>query len=300
MTKVDLLPDFDERRVNINGVDIRVRTAGAGPAVVLLHGYPQTLTMWHRVAPALSKDSSVVLADLRGYGQSDKPESDPGHLTYSKRSMAQDVVGVMDQLGYESFSVVGHDRGGRVGHRLALDHPDRVRSLAVLDIVPTLHMFDHVDRAMASTYFHWFFLAAQNRLPEQLISANPEAWISSRFLGRNSGGLPLHDEAYAEYLQAFHDPRTVHASCEDYRAAATIDLEHDRADVVSGRQIEQPFCVLWGTQSYVGRNFDVLSIWAQFAGSVEGVGIYADHYLAEEAPEQTQAVLAKFLGEAQR
>jgi haloacetate dehalogenase len=295
---IDLLPGFDERLVDVGGIRIRVRTAGSGPPVLLLHGYPQSLLMWHRVAPVLAEGHAVVLADLRGYGSSDKPTASEDGATYGKRAMAADQVAVMDALGHHRFAFVGHDRGARVGHRLALDHPERVAAIAVLDIIPTLHMFEHVDRAMASESVHWFFLARPGGLPERLLQADPDAWLDSRFRGRHAGGRPLDPVALAEYRAAFRDPAMIRATCADYRAAASIDLAHDRADRDAGRQVRVPLTVLWGQASYVGRNFDPLAVWRGYASDVTGDAIDADHYLAEEAPEPTLAALTPFLRRA--
>jgi haloacetate dehalogenase len=231
-----------------------------------------------------------VAADLRGYGDSAKPRGEH----YAKRDMARDQVALMRTLGFERFAVIGHDRGARVGHRMALDHPDAVSALAVLDIVPTLHMFENVDRAMATAYFHWFFLARADGMPEALITADRETWLRSRFTGRRHDGDRLPD-AYDEYLRCF-DVDTVHASGADYRAAATVDLKHDRADRAAARTVTCPVLALWGAHSYVGRHFDVLATWRPYAPSVTGSAVDADHYLAEEAPDATAASLREFLG----
>ncbi|WP_447911639.1 alpha/beta fold hydrolase [Microbacterium phyllosphaerae] len=275
--------------VDCDGIEIAAEVRGSGPAVLLLHGYPETKAMWNEVAAALGEDHTVVAADLRGYGDSAKPRS----ASYAKRDMARDQFALMRELGHERFAVIGHDRGARVGHRLALDHPDAVTALAVLDIVPTLHMFENVDREMATAYFHWFFLARSDGLPESLIGADRETWLRSRFTGRRHDGDALPD-AFDEYLRCF-DLDTVHASGADYRAAATIDLDHDRADRAEGLRIGSPVLALWGAHSYVGRNFDVLETWSQYAEQVSGEPIDADHYLAEEAPELTAAALRAFL-----
>ncbi|WP_217645635.1 alpha/beta hydrolase [Microbacterium sp. cf046] len=280
--------------VDCDGIRIAADMSGAGPAVLLLHGYPETRAMWRDVVDSLATTHTVVTADLRGYGDSAKPRGE----RYSKREMARDQVVLMRELGFERFAVVGHDRGGRVAHRMALDHPDAVVALAVLDIVPTLHMFEHVDLAMATSYFHWFFLAREDGLPEALITAAPQAWLRSRFTGRSLAGEGLMPDAYPEYERCF-DVDTVHASCADYRAAASIDLDHDRADRLASRSISAPLLALWGTASYVGRNFDVVDAWRPYSGNVSGAGITADHYLAEEAPEATAAALAEFLGSAE-
>jgi len=275
-----------------DGIRIAAETRGSGPAVLLLHGYPETKAMWDAVADALAADHTVVAADLRGYGDSDKPRD----ASYAKRDMARDQVALMRGLGYDRFAVIGHDRGGRVGHRLALDHPDAVTALAVLDIVPTLHMFENVDREMATAYFHWFFLARGDGLPEALIGADPETWLRSRFAGRRHDGDALPD-AFDEYLRCF-DLDTVYASGADYRAAASVDLDHDRTDRSAGRVVTAPMLALWGAHSYVGRNFDVLSTWEPYAPGVAGRAVDADHYLAEEAPQPTASALRSFLAEA--
>lgn len=276
--------------VDCDGIEIAADVRGTGPAVLLLHGYPETKAMWGEVAESLAVDHTVITADLRGYGDSAKPRGEH----YAKREMAHDQVVMMRALGFDRFAVIGHDRGGRVGHRLALDHPDAVTALAVLDIVPTLHMFENVDRAMATSYFHWFFLARTDGMPEALITADRETWLRSRFTGRRHDGDRLPD-AYDEYLRCF-DVDTVHASGADYRAAASVDLEHDRADRSAGRTIACPTLALWGAHSYVGRHFDVLESWRPYASSVTGRAIDADHYLAEEAPDATAAALREFLG----
>lgn len=278
------------RRIDCSGVSIAVSVSGAGAPVLLLHGYPQTKAMWERVAAALAGRYTVVSADLRGYGESDRPAGD----VYSKREMATDQVAVMRELGYDRFFVAGHDRGGRVAHRMAVDHPDAVAGIAVLDIVPTLHMFENVDRTMATSYFHWFFLSRPGGLPEDLITAAPRAWLESRFAGRNPGTDGFVPDAFAEYLRCFDD-ECIRASCADYRAAATVDLEHDREDQECGRVISAPLLALWGQHSYVGRNFDVTDIWRSYATTVSGRHVDAEHYLAEEAPEATAAALAEFL-----
>lgn len=277
--------------LDCDGIGIAAEIRGSGPAVLLLHGYPETRAMWEAVAAVLAETRTVVAADLRGYGDSAKPRGDH----YAKRDMARDQVALMRRLGHDSFAVVGHDRGGRVGHRLALDHPEAVTALAVLDIVPTLHMFEHVDREMATAYFHWFFLARGDGMPEALISSARDTWLRSRFTGRRHDGDRLPD-AYDEYLRCF-DEDTVHASCADYRAAATVDLEHDRADRDAGRALDIPVLALWGAHSYVGRSFDVLETWRPYAPGIVGAAIEADHYLAEEAPEATAVALDSFLAD---
>ena len=286
---------FTDTFVDVGDVTIHARTAGSGPPVLLLHGYPETSFMWRHVAPALADSFSIVATDLRGYGASSTPADDATHITYSKRAMAADQVAVMSALGHDRFAVVGHDRGGRVAHRLTLDHPQRVERAAVLDIVPTLYMFEHVDLNMAQTYFHWFFLAQPSDIPERLISSDPNAWIASRFVGRQKGQDAFDPVAIAEYASFFHDLGHVAASCADYRAAASIDLVHDGEDRAAGRRVRVPLLAMWGESSYVGRSFDVTRVWRQYADHVEGYAAPSDHYIPEEAPEFTTDVLRGFL-----
>jgi haloacetate dehalogenase len=273
-----------------DGVRIAASVVGSGPGLLLLHGYPETRRMWRHVVPALAEHFTVVATDLRGYGDSDAPSGD----VYSKREMAADQLAAMSALGFEQFFVAGHDRGGRVGHRMALDAPGRVRALAVIDIVPTLHMFDNVDRAMATSYFHWFFLTVPGGLPADLIGADPERWLRSRFEGRWAERDPLDSGTFAEYLRCFRREGVIDATCADYRAAATTDLEHDREDAASGRRLDLPVLALWGSESYVGRSFDVVDIWRHYAADAAGRPIRADHYVPEEAPDETARALRDF------
>ncbi|GGU72955.1 fluoroacetate dehalogenase [Streptomyces albospinus] len=290
-----LLPDsFTRRTVDADGVRIAVRTAGEGPPLLLLHGYPQTHLIWHHLAPRLAATHTVVLTDLRGYGDSDKPPSDARHLPYAKREMARDQLLVMRALGFERFAVAGHDRGGRVAHRLTLDHPDAVRALAVLDIVPTRHAYEHADADFAHGYYHWFFLTAGHGIPERLIGNDPEFWIRSRMGARHHGGTPYSEAALREYVRCFSDPAAIHASCEDYRAAASIDLVHDDADFTAGRKVAAPLLALWGEHSFVGRHYDVLGVWRGYAHDVRGEALPCDHYVPEEAPDRTAALLGEF------
>lgn len=281
-------------RFERGGVGLAAWSGGTGPTVLLLHGYPQSSLMWRDVVPALLPDFHVVLMDLRGYGGSDAPVPAPGDLTYSKREMAADAAHVLDRLGIDAGHVVGHDRGGRVAHRLALDFPELVTSVAVLDIVPTLHMFEHVDRAMAEAYFHWFFLTRADGLPEGLIRADVERWLRSRFTGRHGAAYEFPADVVDAYLDAFRRPGGVEATCADYRAAATVDLEHDRHDRAQGHRVRRPLLAAWGTEGYVGRSFDVGAVWEDFADDVRRAPIVADHYVAEENPVQTSQALTSF------
>ncbi|MFI0358012.1 alpha/beta fold hydrolase [Actinomadura sp. 9N407] len=290
-----MLGGFDIRDVTVDGVAVHALVGGAGPPVLLLHGYPQTHAMWHRVAPALARDHTVVAADLRGYGDSAKPAGGPDHAEYSKRAMAADQVGLMDMLGYERFAVVGHDRGARVAHRMCLDHPERVTRAAMLDIVPTRHIFANVDRDLAHGYYHWFFLAQAPDLPERLIGADPEYYLRRKLAQWSADTASFAPEAVAEYVRCFSDPATIHASCEDYRAAATIDLEHDDADAAAGRRVECPVLALWGSRGFVGGHYDVVAVWRDYAADVQGTSVDSGHFPAEEAPDATTRALTDFL-----
>lgn len=271
---------------------IAYRVAGDGPPLLLLHGFPQTNMMWHRIAPALAERYTVVAADLRGYGDSWHPPTDERHSPYSKRAMAEDMVLLMRSLGHDSFMVAGHDRGGRVAHRMARDHSDAVSRLAVLDIAPTAAMYGQTDMRFATAYYHWFFLIQPAPLPEQMISADPEFFLRSKCgqWGRTSGAVT--DEAFADYLRCFRRPETVHSMCEDYRAAATIDLEHDTED--ADRKLAMPVLALWGEAGFVGNHYDVIAEWQNVAETVSGNGVPGGHYCAEEAPDETLAALAGF------
>jgi len=287
------IPGFRRDRMRVGDVEVAYASAGAGPPLLLLHGYPQTHLMWRHVAPALARRFTVVAADLRGYGESSKPAGDPDHARYAKRAMADDQVGLMGALGFERFAVVGHDRGARVAHRMALDHPAAVERLGVLDIVPTRHLFENVDQAFAAAYYHWFFLIQPDGLPERMIGADPD-WFLREILRRWSAiDGAIEEEAVAAYSAAFADPAAIHASCEDYRAAASIDLEHDRAD--AGRLLECPTLVLWGARGAMGRLYDVGEIWRAYAADVTAATVPAGHFVAEEDPAGTLAVLEAFL-----
>ena len=286
---------FERHRVEANGVEINLVQGGEGSPVLLLHGYPQTHAMWHDVAPLLvDAGFAVVAADLRGYGDSSKPEGDEAHVTYSKRAMADDMVSVMDSLGFDGFAVVGHDRGGRVGHRMALDHPGRVTKLAVLDILPTRHLFSTVDRDLAMAYYHWFFLAQPYDFPEKLIGNNRAYYLDAVFGRYGSTAETFAPGALAEYERCF-DEHTIHASCEDYRAAASIDLAHDGSDRDNGRKVECPLLALWGRNGAMHKLYDVLEVWHAYADDIRGGPVDAGHYLAEEKPEETVHELTAFL-----
>lgn len=287
-----LLEGFTRTFVDTTEARICVRHGGGGPPVLLLHGHPQTHVMWHRIAPRLAERYTVVCADLRGYGDSSKPPTTEDHEPYSKRAMARDQVAVMKALGHDRFAVVGHDRGGRCAYRMALDHPEHVGSLAVLDIVPTGEAFARTDMAFAMGYFHWFFLSQPYPMPERLIGADPDA-----FYFRIKRDI-FDPEAFAEYRRAFTDPATIHAMCEDYRAGAGIDTALDLADMGERRRIACPVLALWGARASMPLWYDVTAIWRAWASDVEGHGVDCGHYLAEEAPKETLAVLLPFLERA--
>ena len=287
-------PGWERFEVDAGGAVIRGVRGGSGPPLLLLHGYPQTHVMWHRVAPALARRFAVVAADLRGYGASSKPATAPDHAPYSKRAMAADMVRVMEALGHGRFDLCGHDRGGRVAHRLALDHPDRVRRLAVLDIAPTREMYRATTEAFARAYWHWFFLILPAPGPERMIGADPRAYWRAKCGAGSAGLAPFSEGALAAYLDAF-TPEAIHASCEDYRAGAGIDIAHDDAD--GDRRLERPLLALWGADGVVARCFDPLALWRERAWDVRGEAIAGGHYLAEERPEAVARHLLAFLGE---
>lgn len=277
--------DLQVHTVERDGVKLHTRAGGAGSPVLLLHGHPQSMAMWHKVLPALMARHRVVLMDLRGYGDSSRPAPDALHLNYSKREMALDAVAVMRAHGFERFDVLAHDRGARVAHRLAVDHPQAVRRLMLLDIAPTLAMYQNTSEAFARAYWHWFALIQPAPLPEALIDSDPVRYVRSVMGGRHAGLTPFTTEALAEYERCAAMAGTGTSICEDYRASAGIDLEHDRADVQADRRLTQPLRVLWGEHGAVGRCFDVLALWRERATQVTGEALPCGHYLAEELPE---------------
>lgn len=296
---------FESRTVDANGVRIHVRVPTAAhnrrPALLLLHGFPQTHAMWHRVAQLLSHDFYLVMPDLRGYGDSSKPAGLPDHSNYSKRTLAADMAALMDALGVECFGVCGHDRGARVAHRLALDHPERVEKLCVIDIAPTLDMYAATDMAFARAYYHWFHLIQPSPLPETMILGNPLPYLHTKLGGWGGSGTAfIEAQAMAEYERCFQLPGTVHSICEDYRASAGIDLEHDRASRSLPDGTGRMACdtlVLWGERGVVHRLFDPLPLWqAQCAATVSGCALAAGHFIPEELPAETAAHLRGFFG----
>jgi haloacetate dehalogenase len=283
----------EERRAG-DGVTLRLRRGGVGPPLLLLHGNPQTHAMWNRVAPELAKRFTVICPDLRGYGFSDKPAPSADHAAYAKRAMAADMLALMRGLGHEQFQVVAHDRGARVAHRLALDAPQAVQRLCVMDIVPTLHHFETADMDFAMGYHHWFFLAQPHPKPERMILRDVEDWFASHTT-RGQGDV-FTAEARADYVAALHQPGTVMGICEDYRASASIDLVHDRASRAAGQKVECPLLALWGAKGKIAVWYDALAVWRDFSsGPVSGHSVNSGHYLAEEAPEEVLAALEGFL-----
>ena len=289
-----LMPGFRLMDVEIgDGVRLRAAMGGSGPPVLLLHGHPQTHVTWRKIAPQLAREHTVVAPDLRGYGDSSKPDGGPSHVNYSKRAMAADQVALMARLGFARFGVVGHDRGGRVAHRMALDHAGAVERLAVLDIAPTLTMYERTDMEFARRYFWWFLLIQDYPLPERLIGADPEFFLNEHIAAQNKVPGATEPAAMAEYLRCYRDPATLHAICEDYRAAATIDLRHDRED--ARQTVTAPLLALWGARGVVGALYDVLDTWREKARDVNGRAIDCGHNLQEEAPAETLAALQPFL-----
>lgn len=287
--------DFTLEHVAVGDGRLRLRRGGSGPPLLLLHGNPQSHVMWHAVAPALAERFTVICPDLRGYGGSLKPPATEDHAPYAKREMARDLVELMAHFGHERFLVGSHDRGARVAHRLALDHPDRVLKLAVLDIVPTIEHFERTDMSFAMGYYHWFWFAQRHPFPEVVINAAPDAWFYAHTSREPKPPSFFHPEALADYLEAARNPDAIRGMCEDYRAAATIDLVHDRESRAAGRKVQCPMLVLWGAKGRIGGWYDALAIWRQYcAAEVTGGPVDSGHYLAEEAPQETLAKLLAF------
>jgi haloacetate dehalogenase len=296
-----LFPGFTPTRIaTAEGVEIHAVVGGSGPPLLLLHGHPQTHSIWHKVAPVLAGHFRLIAADLRGYGDSSKPPGGGDHARYSKRDMAADMVALMHALGHERFAVLAHDRGARVAHRLALDHSASVRRLVLLDIAPTLDMYALATDDFARAYWHWFFLVQPAPLPERLIEADAAAYVRD-VMGRRSAGLaPFDPRALAEYQRCMALPGAAHGVCEDYRAAAGIDLEHDRGDRAQGRSLATPLLALWGADGVIHRCFDPLALWRRIATDVRGEALPCGHYIPEEAPELLLDKVLPFLLEDDR
>lgn len=286
---------FVTHRIDHDGVPIHAVVGGEGPPLLLLHGHPQTHVIWHKVAGELARHFTVVATDLRGYGDSGKPAGLPDHSNYSKRVMAADQLAVMRALGFGHFSVMAHDRGARVAHRLAVDHPQAVRRLVTLDIAPTLAMYAQTNEAFARAYYHWFFLIRPAPFPETLIEADPALYLRQTMGSRSAGLAPFTDAALAEYLRCLQQPGSAHGLCEDYRASAGIDLEHDRADIAAGRMIECDMLALWGADGAVGKCFQPLEEWRRVARHVTGHALPCGHYIAEEIPARLLEEVLPFL-----
>ena len=289
-----MFKDFICEMIKGDGASLFVRRAGPrnAPSIVLLHGYPQTSAMWHGVAPILARSYQVVCPDLRGYGQSDKPASDSLHQPYSKRAMANDIIAVMRRLGHKRFLVGAHDRGARVAHRMGLDHPNSVAAMTLLDIAPTREMYANTSTEFARSYWHWFFLTLPSPFPEKMIGADPEMFWKQKCFYQSKEKLPFISEALTEYLDAFANPEMIHASCEDYRAAASIDIEHDNADL--GKKLKMPILTLWAKHGVIETCFNGLNLWRLRAKKVEGEALDATHYMAEEIPEEVAARMSNF------
>ena len=292
-------PGFNENKITVPSADGAIEIAyllgGNGPPLLLLHGFPQTKAIWSQVASELAKNFTVVAADLRGYGASSKPHGKPDHSTYSKRSMAADQHALMSLLGFNEFFLLGHDRGGRVSHRLAMDFPESVLRLMVLDISPTLTMYEKTTMQFAKGYWHWFFLIQPEPVPETMIGANPEYWLKNH-MGRHAGTGIFSKERWAEYLSGASNPQSMHAMCEDYRAAASIDLLHDQKDRAAGKRLKAPLKVLWGEHGLVNQCFKPLDDWGQVADDVTGNPVPSGHYIPEEIPDLLLAEVGEFFG----
>ncbi len=284
---------LEKQYINVgNNMNIAVSIKGTGPPLLLLHGYPQTGYIWHKIAPRLAEDFTVIVADLRGYGDSDKPASSDDHAVYSKRTMATDMMAVMATLSHDKFFIAGHDRGGRVAHRLARDYPQAVTKLAVLDIAPTEMMYGTTDMQFATSYYHWFFLIQPSPFPETLIGHDPKFFLESKMRHWGKDRTAITDDAFNDYLRCFSNPDAIHASCEDYRASASIDLEHDAAD--AAQKLNMPLLVLWGATAMVGNKYDMLAAWREVAVDVIGFDVPGGHYLPEESPDETYQALVDF------
>ena len=287
-----MIEGFTKTVIRCNGVDLAVHRAGKGTPLLLIHGFPQNHMCWETVAPQLAQHHDVIIPDLRGYGDSDKPASSDDHAVYSKRAMAADMMAVMTTLGHSQFFVAGHDRGGRVAHRLARDYPQVVTKLAVLDIAPTAMMYDTTDMHFATSYYHWFFLIQPAPFPETLIGHDPKYFLESKMRHWGKDRSAITDDAFDDYLRCFSTQETIHATCEDYRASASIDLVHDAAD--ASQKLAMPLLVLWGATAMVGNKYDMLAAWREVAEDVSGFSVPGGHYLPEESPDETYQALLDF------
>jgi haloacetate dehalogenase len=286
---------FTQETLELSAGPVRLRHGGSGPPLLLLHGNPQSNAMWHLTAPKLAERFTVICPDIRGYAGSYKPPASADHAAYAKREMAKDLAELMTRLGHERFQVGSHDRGARVAHRLAIDHPERVERLAVLDIIPTLEHFERTEMSFAMGYYHWFWFAQPHPFPENLINAAPEVWWHAHTSREPKPPSFFHPEALADYLAAARDPQAILGMCEDYRAAATIDLVHDRESRAAGDKVRCPMLALWGAKGKIGGWYDALAIWRSYCDAeVTGGPVQSGHYLAEEAPDEVLAAFAGF------
>jgi haloacetate dehalogenase len=290
-----MMEGFTRTEIKTNGARIVTVHGGKGPPLLLMHGNPFTHLSWHKIAPWLAEEFTVVTTDLRGYGDSEKPPGGEDHSGYSFRAMAQDQVEVMASLGFDKFMAAGHDRGARVLHRMALDHPDRVQRAAILDIIPQHNLYTHMTREWAKASYHWLFMIQPEPLPERLMSADPDFFITTKLSKSKSGLSFFGKEALEEYKRCFRNPATVHAMCEDYRATYGVDFEMDKVDFAAGRKVTCPALILWGATGAVGRNHKPAEVWKDYAADIRGTkALPCGHYLSEEAPEETYAALREF------
>lgn len=287
-----MFKNFKKEKINANGIEINTVHGGKGEPLLLIHGYPQTHVMWHKVAPKLAEKFYVVCPDLRGYGDSSKPKGLPDHSNYSKRTMGKDMIEVMKYLGFDNFIAAGHDRGGRTLHRMCLDYPQKIKKACVMDIAPTYHMFKTANQNFATGYYHWFFLIQPDGLPEKMIGEDPEYYLKEKLMRWSGENKNFDPEAVKEYVRCFSDPSAIHGSCEDYKAAASIDLQHDEEDM--DKRITCPLLVLWGNQGFVHRTYDVIETWKERAENVTGKSLDCGHFVPEECPEDTYNELINF------
>jgi haloacetate dehalogenase len=296
--EVAVIKGFEHKRVRVEGIDIACSIGGSGPPVLLLHGFPQSRAMWMRVAPRLAEQFTVVCADLRGYGDSAKPRCLADRSNYSFRAFANDQIGLMRSFGFERFHLVGHDRGGRTGHRMALDHPDAVLSLTVMDIVPTYAMLMDTNRKVAGAYWHWYFLSQPEPFPERLIGHDPDFFYETSLVGWGATKLSDFDqEMLAEYRRAWRDPAMIHGSCSDYRAAVSVDIEHDAADI--SRQVACPTLVFYGASGTMAGLFDIPAEWRKRCANVTQASLPGGHFFVDQFPNETAHVLLEFLSNRQ-
>ena len=283
--------DFKEEKIKVNGIEINCKYGGNRIPLLLLHGYPETHLMWHTIVEKLSKKYFLICPDLRGYGDSSKPKGDEQHINYSKKTMAKDLLELMSYFGFDKFYLAGHDRGARVTHRMCLDYPNHVLKACVMDITPTYHMFKHTDQAFATGYYHWFFLIQPDNLPETLIGSNARYYLMEKLERWSAKDAVFDKEAVEEYVRCF-DKKGIHATCEDYRAGASIDMRDDEKD--RNRKITMPLLVLWGNKGFVNRTYDVLNVWKEYANEVQGKVLACGHFLVEEQPDDVYTELVKF------